>query len=245
MFWLIIIVAVAGYFFWKYSKKKKENDDLYEGYVQRTQTAAEKSGRATQLLQNGFTGDKETDAAILEKIAEGRTYKDTHTSLSFNENELRCCKEAAAIAASGLGISNEEAYQMVISVYDSSTVDELRDRARRLRREASAAGMTTGTGWVSSAPNPPGADNRRFKDITLNGFTSDEDADYDIFQDLEQALEETGPMREFMIEQAAGRYAEAENVPKDEAMEFMKYLAGKYTSRDITGICLELHPPTE
>ncbi len=241
MLWLIIIVVVAGYFFWRHSKKKKEDENLYEGYVQHTQTAAAKSGRAKQLLQNGFTGDKETDAAILEKIAEGRTHKDTHTSLSFNENELRCCKEAAAIAAAGLGISGEEAYQMVISVYDSSTEDELRDRASRLRREASAAG----TGWVSSAPASPGADNRRFKDITLNGFTSDEDADYDIFQDLEQALGETGSMREFLLEQAAGRYAEAENVPGDEALEFMKYLAGKYTSRDITGICLELHPPTE
>lgn len=237
MFWIIIIVLiVVGYFYYR-AKKGKQDGDLYQSYQERKQEEAIAEDRSDHIMQRGFTGDKAIDAQIFEFIVEGKQHQTS--PMAFSQKELDACNKAIEILCRELNIPDAEARKMLMSVYNGQNLDVLKDTYRRLQREAqkNMSVFDEETKEAISEVQPV----KNFKDIMKEGFTDDVDTDLEIIEEL--LFAQSTNSKDY-VEGIADTYAEAANVPIEEALAFMQYVYENYSQGDLEMLSAKLYAST-
>lgn len=142
LFW-IIVLAVGGYFGYKYYLKKKSSDGQsdsgpmeYPKDINRKASAAENRNKVAQLLRNGFPGiDDNFDNHLIVGLVAHAAKENGDKKYTINKKSYDCYKNVV-VRLESLGImSLRDAWILVFAFTDNYTSGELFAAAQRFLQD--------------------------------------------------------------------------------------------------------------
>ena len=122
---VLVIVPGIAYYWWK---RRKENAELYENYLERKQTEEIEREEGLHLLAQGLTQNPAFDARIYGILLDAAH---RFGRKGEKQEEMDLLHDAAGQLAAERSVPPDEAYRMIRIVYWRCTPQELHDTYQR------------------------------------------------------------------------------------------------------------------